>query len=116
MTVVQGAYQRAPTGIFQSGYAYNAGNQSFWNTCPIPSTAPLTADSTLSFGCANLPGPQGEPSGRYRCNSTSVFVEFFGASDCAGGVVNVLGIAALGCNPGFSSSYPALNYSCALFV
>ena len=116
MTVVQGVYQRAPTGIFQSGYAYNAGNQSFWSTCPIPSTAPLTVDFTLSFGCANLPGPKGEPSGRYRCNSTSVFVEFFGASDCAGGVVNVLGIAALGCNTGRSSSDPALNYSCALFV
>ena len=117
MTVVQGVYQRAPTGIFQSIFANNAGNQSYWNTCPIPSMVPLTQEATISFDCANRPGPKGEPSGRYRCNSTSVFAEFFGAPNCTGAVVNVASIA-LGCNPGTSgySDSPAFNLSCALFV
>lgn len=116
-TFVQGAYQRAPTGIYQSVFAYNAGNQSTWNTCPIPfSPPPLAQEATFSLNCQNLPGPNGEPSGRYNCNSTSIFAEFFGAPNCAGSVVSVMVAGALGCNPGFSSNSPALNYSCALFV
>ena len=108
-TFVQGAYQRAPTGYFQSAFAYNAGNASTWNTCPFPFTAlPLLFEVTVSFNCAT-PGPYNAPSGRYFCNSTSVFVESYDAPNCAGNVNAVASVLPLGCVNGF-------NLSCALFV